>query len=165
MGFVIISLRCVGMIGQRHLRSTQGSVYRYYVTPGHGVYTGEALIMTNKIPNIDGNFYRNLHKHYPKVDHAEGVYIWDTEGKKYLDGSGGACVVSIGHGVKEVRDAMMSQADRVSFTHGSHFTSEAAIEYAAELVSMMPSAALNKCYFLSESSTSVETAIKLYRQY
>ena len=121
--------------------------------------------MTNKIPNIDGNFYRNLHKHYPKVDRAEGVYIWDTEGRRYLDGSGGACVVSIGHGVKEIRDAMMSQADRVSFTHGSQFTSEAAIEYAAELVSMMPSPALNKCYFLSEGSTAVETAIKLSRQY
>jgi adenosylmethionine-8-amino-7-oxononanoate aminotransferase len=121
--------------------------------------------MTNKMPNIDGNFYRNLHKFYPTVDRAEGIYIWDTKGNKYLDGSGGACVVSIGHGVREIRDAMMRQTERVSFTHGSHFTSEAAIEYAGQLVAMMPSPELNKCYFLSEGSTAVETAIKLSRQY
>ncbi|MBD3306292.1 aspartate aminotransferase family protein [candidate division KSB3 bacterium] len=113
----------------------------------------------------DGNFYRNLRKNYPTVDHAEGVYLWDTEGNRYLDGSGGACVVSIGHGVKEIREAMLKQAERVSFAHGSHFTSEAAIDYARQLVGMMPSPTLNKCYFLSEGSTAVETAIKLARQY
>ena len=36
-------------------------------------------------------FYRNLRKAYPMADRAEGVYIWDTAGKRYLDGSGGAC--------------------------------------------------------------------------
>lgn len=116
-------------------------------------------------PNIDGNFYRNLNKHYPTVDRAEGIYLWDMEGKRYIDGSGGACVVSIGHGNKQVKDAMLKQAERVSFTHGSHFTSEAAIQYAGQLVGMMPSPELNKCYFLSEGSTAVETAIKMARQY
>ena len=116
-------------------------------------------------PNLDGNFYRNLRKYYPTVNRGEGVYIWDTDGNRYIDGSGGACVVSIGHGVKEIREAMMQQAERISFSHGSHFTSEAAIECAGEVVSLMPSSDLAKCYFLSEGSTSIETAIKLARQY
>ncbi len=115
--------------------------------------------------NIDANFYRNLRKSYPIVDRGEGVYIWDIDGKRYIDGSGGACVVSIGHGVREIQEALIRQADRISFAHGSHFTSEAAIECAAQLVSFMPSPDLNKCYFLSEGSTAVETAVKLARQY
>jgi adenosylmethionine-8-amino-7-oxononanoate aminotransferase len=119
----------------------------------------------SKTPNLDNNFYRNLQKYYPTVDRGDGVYIWDIEGNRYIDGSGGACVVSIGHGVREIREAMMKQAERISFAHGSHFTSEAAIDCAAQLVSFMPSSELNKCYFLSEGSTAVETAVKLARQY
>ena len=87
-------------------------------------------------PNLDGNFYRNLQKYYPTVDRGDGVYIWDTKGKKYIDGSGGACVVSIGHGVEKIKQAMLKQADRISFVHGSHFTSEAAIECAEEVLSL-----------------------------
>jgi adenosylmethionine-8-amino-7-oxononanoate aminotransferase len=60
---------------------------------------------------------------------------------------------------------LLKQADRISFVHGSHFTSEAAIECAEEVLSFMPSPELNKCYFLSEGSTAVETAVKLARQY
>lgn len=119
----------------------------------------------NKPLITDANFYRNLRKHYPTVDRGEGVYIWDIDGKRYIDGSGGACVVSIGHGVQAIKRAMIEQADRISFAHGSHFTSEAAIECAGQLVSFMPSAELNKCYFLSEGSTAIETAVKLARQY
>lgn len=119
----------------------------------------------NKTPNLDNNFYRNLRKYYPTVDRGEGVYIWDMDGNQYIDGSGGACVVSIGHGVKEIREAMIQQVERISFAHGSHFTSEAAIDCASQLVSFMPSPALNKCYFLSEGSTAIETAVKLARQY
>jgi adenosylmethionine-8-amino-7-oxononanoate aminotransferase len=117
------------------------------------------------MPDTDYNFYRNLRKTYPTVDRAEGVYIWDTAGKRYLDGSGGACVVSIGHGVPEIREAMLAQAERIAFAHGSHFTSEAAVNCAAQLVSFMPAPDLNKCYFLSEGSTAIETAVKLARQY
>jgi adenosylmethionine-8-amino-7-oxononanoate aminotransferase len=122
-------------------------------------------MIAEQFPNKDSVFYRNLRKCYPTVDRGEGVYIWDTEGNRYIDGSGGACVVSIGHGVKEIREAMLKQAERIAFAHGSHFTSEAAIECAGQLVSLMPSPELNKCYFLSDGSTAVETAVKLARQY
>ncbi len=123
------------------------------------------MMKEKKMPAFDRNFYRNLRKFYPVVDRAEGVYIWDTDGNRYIDGSGGACVVSIGHGVKDIQNAMNTQFERIAFSHGSHFTSEAAVECAAELVSFMPSRELNKCYFLSEGSTAVETAVKLARQY
>jgi adenosylmethionine-8-amino-7-oxononanoate aminotransferase len=115
-------------------------------------------------PN-DYVFYRNLRKKYPVVQKAEGVYVWDKTGKRYLDGSGGACVVSIGHGVPEIVEAMMKQAEQVQFVHSSHFTNEEAMKCAAYLCNMMPEKNLNKVYFLSGGSEAVESAIKVVRQY
>jgi adenosylmethionine-8-amino-7-oxononanoate aminotransferase len=113
----------------------------------------------------DSLFYRNLRKTYPVVDHGDGVYIWDRDGNRYLDGSGGACVVSIGHGVPEIREAMLAQAARISFAHGSQFTSEAAIECADRLCRLAADPKLNRVYFLSGGSEAIETAVKLVRQY
>lgn len=47
-------------------------------------------------------FTRDLTRQYPVAAHGEGVYVWDTDGKRYLDACAGACVVGIGHGVTEV---------------------------------------------------------------
>jgi adenosylmethionine-8-amino-7-oxononanoate aminotransferase len=71
--------------------------------------------------NVSQNhvFYRNPAKFYPKAVKGEGIYIHDQEGNTYIDGSGGAVVVSIGHGVREVREAMLEQAGQIAFTHGS----------------------------------------------
>lgn len=113
----------------------------------------------------DHIFYRNLRKTYPLVDRGEGIYVWDKQGKRYIDGSGGACVVSIGHGVAEIRRAMLAQADRLAFAHGSHFSSEAAIDCAERITRLCSSPDLNRVYFLSGGSEAVETAVKLVRQY
>jgi len=40
--------------------------------------------------NQDHVFYRNLRKYYPSVSHGEGIYLYDTDGNRYIDGSGGA---------------------------------------------------------------------------
>jgi adenosylmethionine-8-amino-7-oxononanoate aminotransferase len=120
--------------------------------------------MTAPRSNNDHVFYRSPKKFYPTAEQAEGIYIYDTNGKRYIDGSGGAVVVGIGHGVKEVADAMLQQAGRVAFAHGSQFTTEAAIELASKLVKFSPRG-LNKVYFLSGGSEAIETAVKLARQY
>jgi adenosylmethionine-8-amino-7-oxononanoate aminotransferase len=112
----------------------------------------------------DHVFYRNLKKFYPTVDHGKGIYIYDTQGKQYIDGSGGAAVVGIGHGVKEITVAMVQQAEKVSFSHGSHFTSQTAMDLASKLVQLSPEG-LTRVYFLSGGSEGIETAIKLARQY
>jgi adenosylmethionine-8-amino-7-oxononanoate aminotransferase len=70
----------------------------------------EDIYMSNATSMNDHIFYRNLKKHYPTVDRGEGIYIYDTQGKQYLDGSGGAAVVGIGHRVKEITEAMIEQA-------------------------------------------------------
>jgi adenosylmethionine-8-amino-7-oxononanoate aminotransferase len=120
--------------------------------------------MTAPRSNNDHVFYRSPKKFYPTAERAEGIYIYDTDGKRYLDGSGGAVVVGIGHGVKEVADAMLKQAGRIAFAHGSQFTTAAAIELASKLVKFSP-AGLSRVYFLSGGSEAVETAVKLARQY
>jgi adenosylmethionine-8-amino-7-oxononanoate aminotransferase len=119
-------------------------------------------IMTK--PGKDHIFYRNPGAFYPTVERGEGVYIYDRSGKRYLDGSGGAVVVSIGHGVPEIRDAIVSQAGKIAFTHGTQFTSEAAVALAERIVALSPPP-LSRVYFLSGGSEAVETTIKLARQY
>ena len=99
------------------------------------------------------------------ADRAEGVYIWDTAGKRYLDGSGGACVVSIGHCVPEILEAIQRQFNRVPFVHSSHFTNPAVCELGDLLYQMAPDASFTRTYFLSGGSEAVETAVKLMRQY
>ena len=119
--------------------------------------------MAEKI-NKDHIFYRNPTKYYPTAQMGEGIYIYDTEGKQYIDGSGGAVVISIGHGVKEIQEAMLKQASMISFTHGSQFTTEAAIKLAEKIINISP-AGLSRVYFLSGGSEAVETAMKMARQY
>ncbi|HOK06656.1 MAG TPA: aspartate aminotransferase family protein [Syntrophales bacterium] len=109
-------------------------------------------------------FYRNLRKVYPVAARGEGIYIYDTEGKAYIDGSGGAAVASIGHGVKEIASAMAAQLDLLAFCHGSQFTSRAAVDLAEKLLAMSPPG-MNRVYFLSGGSEAVETAVKMARQY
>ena len=60
--------------------------------------------------------YRDLGRAYPTIVRGEGVYLWDAEGRRYIDGSGGSsAVTSIGHGVQEIADAMAAQARKVAF--------------------------------------------------
>src|SRR5512140_3087168 len=55
-------------------------------------------------------YYRDRSKHFPCIERAEGVYLYDNEGKKYLDATGGPFVVSIGYGVPEIVEAIAEQA-------------------------------------------------------
>jgi adenosylmethionine-8-amino-7-oxononanoate aminotransferase len=97
---------------------------------------------------------------------GEGVYVWDSEGNRYLDFSGSAAVNFIGHGVREIGDAMAEQARQLEFVHTSQFTTPVAEEFAAELLEFAgPNFAGGAVYFTSGGSESVETALKLARQY
>lgn len=109
-------------------------------------------------------FYRNLHYSYPLINHGKGAYLYDTNGKKYLDASGGAAVVNIGHGVKEVAGAILSQAQKVGYISGMHF-SHLPVENLAEQLSKLLPFSEGKVYFLTSGSEAIEASIKLARQY
>ncbi|MDO6408199.1 aspartate aminotransferase family protein [Pantoea phytobeneficialis] len=95
---------------------------------------------------------------------AQGAYITDIHGKRFLDACGGAAVSCLGHGHPEVLAAMHRQIDQLAYAHTSFFTSETVEQLAAQLTRTAPGD-LNYAYFVSGGSEAVETALKLARQY
>ncbi len=95
---------------------------------------------------------------------AEGVWVEDAAGRRYLDAAGGAIVVGIGHGDPAVASAMEEQARRLAYVHGSAFTTEALEAYAAELAAVVPVPDA-RVFPVSGGSEAVETALKLARSY
>jgi adenosylmethionine-8-amino-7-oxononanoate aminotransferase len=109
---------------------------------------------------------RSFRKPYPTAVRGEGVYVWDADAKRYLDFSGSAVVNFIGHGVREIGDAMAEQARQLEFVHTSQFTTPVAEEFAQELLDFAGGSFRGGAvYFTSGGSESVETALKLARQY
>lgn len=112
-------------------------------------------------------FPRNFLKGYPQAVRGEGCFVFTAEGRRYLDASGGAAVVTIGHGVEEVARAMADQAARLAFVHSSQFHTSAAEKLAGRLLKLAPEGMREggRVFFTSGGSESTETAIKLARQY
>jgi adenosylmethionine-8-amino-7-oxononanoate aminotransferase len=109
---------------------------------------------------------RSFRKTFLPAVRGEGVYLWDASGTQYLDFSGSAAVNFIGHGVAEIAAAMASQAKQLEFVHSSQFTTPVAEEYAAELIEFAGKNFEGGCvYFTCGGSESIETALKLSRQY
>ena len=109
---------------------------------------------------------RSFKKILPTAARGEGVYVWDSKGRRYLDFCGSAAVNFIGHGVREITDAMTSQAGTLEFVHSSQFTSDIAEQYARELIEFAGDAFRGGAvFFASGGSEAVETALKLARQY
>lgn len=100
----------------------------------------------------------------PRVSHARGVEVFDVDGRRYLDASGGAVVVGIGHGVAEVVEAAAAQARQVAYVHGTAFTSEVLERYAAELGEVLPVPDAH-VYPVSGGSEAIETVLKMARAY
>jgi len=109
-------------------------------------------------------FPRHANANPPTANGGDGCYIIDQNGKRYLDGSGGAAVSCLGHGDAEVTAAIKAQLDRIAFAHTGFFTSEPAEALADLLIANAPDG-IDKVYFVSGGSEAVEAAIKLARQY
>jgi adenosylmethionine-8-amino-7-oxononanoate aminotransferase len=105
-------------------------------------------------PSLDGS--------YPIVDYGKGVYVYDKEGKKYLDASSGAVTANIGHGMEEILQAMVYQAKKISFVYRSQFSSEPAEELAEWLDKKT---GYPWSFFVNSGSEAVETAIKIAIQH
>lgn len=95
---------------------------------------------------------------------GDGAYIIDSDGRRYLDASGGAAVSCLGHSDPEVVAAIKAQLDALPFAHTGFFTTQAMEELADRLVAAAPSD-LDKVYFVSGGSEAMEASLKLARQY
>jgi adenosylmethionine-8-amino-7-oxononanoate aminotransferase len=109
-------------------------------------------------------FPRVTNSMLPTAVSAEGAWIVDADGTRYLDAAGGAIVVNLGHGDRAVTDALTEQARRASYVHGTSFTTEALEAYADELAEILPMDE-PRVYPVSGGSEAVETALKLARAY
>jgi adenosylmethionine-8-amino-7-oxononanoate aminotransferase len=116
-----------------------------------------------RLCTTDYLFYQ-ARRELPFIERAEGVYIWDHNGKQYLDGSSGAVCCNIGHGNLRVAERLADQARRAVFAYRTQFENEPAHRYAGELVKHL-APHLQRIFFVSSGSEAVESAIKLCRQY
>jgi len=104
------------------------------------------------------------HNPVPTIVRGEGAYVWDVNGKRYLDGLAGLFVVQAGHGRRELAEAAAKQASQLAFFPLWSYAHPAGIELADRLADMAPGD-LNKVFFTTGGGEAVETAWKLAKQY
>lgn len=109
-------------------------------------------------------FHRHTRQHYPTAVGGDGVYVIDSNGKRYLDASGGAAVSCMGHNHPAVIRAIKEQLDKLPYAHTAFFTNEPSEALAEHLIERAPRG-LDRVYFVSGGSEANETALKLARQY
>jgi adenosylmethionine-8-amino-7-oxononanoate aminotransferase len=100
----------------------------------------------------------------PKVAWGKGIYVYDSAGKRYIDGSGGPAVYCLGHGNEEVNAAIMLQLSRIAHGYRYVFTSDP-LEELRDLIAEACGSSLNEMVFVSGGSEAVESALKLALQY
>jgi len=112
----------------------------------------------------DSVFYRDLNEAFPVAVKADGIYIYDATGQKYIDGVSGVCVVCLGHNVKEILDAINEQFNQICFCYHINFSNKPQAELAEKIIGLAPDG-FSKVFFLSGGSEATETAMKLAREY
>ncbi|MDX6286866.1 MAG: hypothetical protein QOG53_2351 [Frankiales bacterium] len=100
----------------------------------------------------------------PVIVRGEGPYIWDSKGKRYLDGLAGLFVVQVGHGRHELADAAGKQASELAFFPLWSYAHPQAVALAERLAEATPGD-LNRVFFTTGGGEAVESAWKLARQY
>ncbi len=98
------------------------------------------------------------------VSKADGLYYWDTDGKRYFDGIGGIFVATLGHKHPRLMEAMIKQMEQLSFAPPMHGTSDVTLDFVEKVGSITPGD-LNFVKAYSGGSESVESALKFVRQY
>jgi adenosylmethionine-8-amino-7-oxononanoate aminotransferase len=100
----------------------------------------------------------------PRIERAEGIWLYDTDGRRYLDASSGPVASNLGHGHPRIIAAMEAQARKAVFAYPSQFESAANIEFA-ERLARLAGPGLDRAFVVSGGSEAVESAIKFLRQH
>ncbi len=100
----------------------------------------------------------------PRISHGQGSYLWDSAGKRYIDGSGGPAVYCLGHGDARVNAAVAAQMDRVAHGYRYFFTADA-LEAMTEIIATNCGPAYSDMVFVTGGSEAVESALKIALQY
>lgn len=100
----------------------------------------------------------------PRVVRAKGAYLWDAEGRQYIDGSGGPAVYCIGHANAEVNQAICDQLQAIAHGYRYNFTTDA-LEELTEIVRDRCGGSLREMVFVTGGSEAVESCLKIALQY
>lgn len=100
----------------------------------------------------------------PVIVRGEGCHVWDDHGRRYFDGLSSLFCTNIGHGRQDVAQAGADQAGDLGFFPNWSYAHPKAIELAAKIASLTPGD-LNRIFFTNSGTESVESALKLARQY
>lgn len=100
----------------------------------------------------------------PKVVRGKGSYLWDADGKQYIDGSGGPAVYCLGHGNAEVNEAIIQQLGAIAHGYRYNFTTDA-LEELTEIIRTNTGGTLREMVFVSGGSEAVESCLKIALQY
>jgi len=109
-------------------------------------------------------FPRDLERDFPLAVKGEGVWLWDSDGNRYLDGCSGANVTGIGHGVREIADALAEQAAQIAYVPPQHFLHKKVLQFSDMLIDMAPKG-YSRVMLLSGGSEAMENAFKIARQF
>ncbi len=118
-------------------------------------------------PNVHA-VHRDWDRDFPVMERAEGIYLYDRDGRKYIDGSGGSSVVTtIGHGVMEIAQVMFDQSQKFSFYPAHAFTNEQFLELSDLVVSLAPGGLkdASRVWVTCTGTDATDDAVRLARQY
>lgn len=99
------------------------------------------------------------------ITRAEGVWLWDSEGRTYLDGNSSIWTNIHGHRHPHINQAIRDQLDRVAHTSFLGFTHPSAIELARRLCGFFPEGTMERVFYSDDGSTAVECALKMALQF
>ena len=100
------------------------------------------------------------------IDKAEGIYVWDETGRRYLDAHAGLWLANIGYGRPEIIQAVTEQAKKLSwFSSFGGFANRPSLTLAEKLVHLLEPDGIGSVFFSNDGSEAVETALKISRQY
>lgn len=117
--------------------------------------------MKQYIEEADKVLMRTYNRYQVVLDKGEGVYLYDTTGKKYLDFAAGIAVFALGYGNKEYKNALKTQIDKLLHTSNLYY-SVPAIEAAKKLTQV---SGMDRVFFTSSGTEAIEGAVKLARKY
>ena len=137
--------------------------------------------MSNATDNLDTRAWQEMdrrHHFHPFTDHkslhrkgscvitrADGVYLWDSEGRKILDGMAGLWCVNVGYGRRELADAAHAQMLRLPYYNTFFQTTHPPVTELARRLSEIAPARLNHVFFTNSGSEANDTVVRMARHY
>ncbi|MDY4028124.1 MAG: aspartate aminotransferase family protein [Butyrivibrio crossotus] len=116
---------------------------------------------SNIIDKVENNIIHTYNRYQIALDKGEGMYLYDAEGKKYLDFGSGIGVFALGYGNKEYNDAVKAQVDKLIHTSNYFYNEPSAL--ASE--KFIKASGMTKVFYTNSGAEAVEGALKLAKKY